>query len=67
MLFLLAIICPPLAVLVATGSPSRAAANCGLTLMFYFPGLFHALSVVDRHTTARRYDNVMRQMERVTA
>ena len=66
MLFLLAIICPPLAVL-ATGTPRRAAVNVGLTLLFYFPGLFHALNVVDRHTTVRRYDAVMRQMERQAA
>ena len=66
MLFLLAIICPPLAVL-ATGTPSRAAANLGLTLLFYFPGLFHALNAVDRHTTVRQYDAVMRHMERQAA
>ena len=63
MLFLLAIICPPLAVL-ATGNPSRAAVNLGLTMLFYFPGLFHALNVVDRHNTVRQYDSVMRAMER---
>jgi uncharacterized membrane protein YqaE (UPF0057 family) len=63
MLFLLAIVCPPLAVL-ATGSPSRAAANVGLTALLYFPGMIHALNEVDRYSTTRRYDSVMRQMER---
>jgi uncharacterized membrane protein YqaE (UPF0057 family) len=50
---LLAVLCPPLAVL-ATGRPTRAAVNAGLTLCLYFPGLFHALVAVDRHATERR-------------
>ncbi len=58
----LAILCPPLAVL-ATGRPSRAAANLGLTALFYFPGLVHALNEVDRHATIRKYDALMKRMD----
>ena len=41
MLTLLAIICPPLAVL-ATGNRSGAVENLGRTMLLYLPGLFHA-------------------------
>ena len=43
MLYLLAIVCPPAAAL-AAGGPRRAAANAGLTLLLYVPGLIHALA-----------------------
>jgi uncharacterized membrane protein YqaE (UPF0057 family) len=66
MLFVLAVLCPPLAVL-ATGNPARAGVTLALTLLFYFPGLFHALNEVDRHSTIRKYDSVMREMERQAA
>lgn len=62
MLSVLAVLCPPLAVL-ATGSPSRAAANLGLTLLFYVPGVVNALAEVERHALGRRYDAVMRALE----
>lgn len=63
MLSILAVVCPPLAVL-ATGKPSQTVANLGLTVLGYYPGVRHALSVVDRHTVSRRYESVMRAMER---
>ncbi len=63
MLSVLAVICPPLAVLLAD-SPSRAATNFGLTLMLYVPGVIDALSVVDRRRTGQQYLSVMRAMER---
>jgi uncharacterized membrane protein YqaE (UPF0057 family) len=63
MLSLLAVVCPPLAVL-ATGSRSCAVANLGLTLMGFVPGVVHALGAVDQHTISRRYASVMRAMER---
>ncbi|HJZ55363.1 MAG TPA: YqaE/Pmp3 family membrane protein [Gemmataceae bacterium] len=66
MLSLLAVVCPPLAVL-ATGNRSKVAANLGLTLLLYVPGLLHALSEVDRYTTCRKYDAVMRALERTAA
>lgn len=62
MLTLLALVCPPLAVL-ATETPARAAANLGLTLCMFVPGVVHALAVVERHTLSRRYDAVMRALE----
>jgi uncharacterized membrane protein YqaE (UPF0057 family) len=63
MLKLLAIVCPPLAVL-ATGSVSSAAKNTGLTLLFYVPGVIHARSVVEKHDIEQRYNSVMTALER---
>ena len=42
MLLLLAVLCPPLAVL-TVGRPTQAAVNVGLTTLLYLPGLVHAL------------------------
>lgn len=53
MLPLLAVLCPPLAVL-ATGRPGRATLNVLLTFSLYVPGLLHALAVIARHRTDRR-------------
>ena len=66
MLALLALFCPPLAVL-ATGSRSAAAANVGLTLMGFVPGVVHALRAVEQHTIERQYDSVMRVLEQRAA
>jgi uncharacterized membrane protein YqaE (UPF0057 family) len=62
MLFLLAIVCPPVATLLA-GSPRQAIGTAGLTLLLYLPGLFHALTVVDRHYTDRRNEALLRAVE----
>jgi uncharacterized membrane protein YqaE (UPF0057 family) len=67
MLSLLAILCPPLAVLVAERSGSRTATNIGLTLLLYFPGLIHAFSTIERRDVGRRYESVMRVLERRAA
>ncbi|MGE6377031.1 YqaE/Pmp3 family membrane protein [Peribacillus muralis] len=45
MLYVIAILFPPLAVLLA-GKPISAVINLILTLFFYIPGLIHALFVV---------------------
>lgn len=63
MRFILAILCPPLAVF-ASGSPSQAAVNAGLTLFFFIPGVWHALGIVDQYNIERRYEAVMRAMAR---
>ena len=66
MLALLAIVCPPLAVL-AVGTRSNTAANVGLTLMGFVPGVVHALRVVEQHTIERQYASVMRVLEQRAA
>lgn len=46
MLYLLAIILPPVAVLLA-GKPVQALLNCGLSLLLWLPGVIHAILVVN--------------------
>lgn len=52
MLYLLAILCPPLAVLFA-GKPGQAFINLILTLCVYVPGLIHAILVINDAKNAR--------------
>jgi uncharacterized membrane protein YqaE (UPF0057 family) len=59
MLSLLAILCPPAAVLLL-GKPSQGALNVVLTLLLYVPGMIHALSVVSHYKTERRNETLMR-------
>ena len=64
MLSLLAVVCPPLAVYAAEKKGSRVAANVGLTMLLYVPGVLHALAAVEKHSVGRRYESVMRVLER---
>jgi uncharacterized membrane protein YqaE (UPF0057 family) len=66
MLSLLAIVCPPLAVL-AIGSRRQAAKNAALTLLLFIPGVIHALGVVERKTVERQYAAVFTAMDRMAA
>lgn len=62
MLSILAIVCPPLAVLWASNL-REALKNLGLTLLFYVPGVIHAHAVVERYQANRQYDVLMRLLE----
>lgn len=53
MLYLLAIVLPPVAVLL-TGRPVQAALNAGLTFFFWLPGVIHAFAVVHEHKANQR-------------
>ncbi len=66
MLSLLAVVCPPLAVL-AAGSRTQAAKNTLLTFMLFVPGVIHALGVVERRTVERQYASVFSAMDRIAA
>ncbi|MFD1020827.1 YqaE/Pmp3 family membrane protein [Thalassobacillus hwangdonensis] len=52
MLYLLAILLPPVAVLL-TGKPMKALLNLVLTIIFFVPGAVHAALVVKDHKNAR--------------
>jgi len=60
MLYIVAILLPPLAVLL-TGRPLQALLNLVLTLLIYFPGLIHALIVVSNHYADRRAERLVRK------
>ena len=53
MLYLLAILIPPLAVLL-TGKPVQALLNVGLTFLMWLPGMIHALFVVQEYKADKR-------------
>jgi uncharacterized membrane protein YqaE (UPF0057 family) len=63
---LLAVVCPPLAVL-TSGTASQAAANAGLTLLLFIPGVIHALGIVEKHNVERQYESVFQAMDRLAA
>lgn len=53
MLYLLAILLPPVAVLL-TGQPMKAILNLVLTMIFFVPGAVHAALVVKDYKDRRR-------------
>jgi uncharacterized membrane protein YqaE (UPF0057 family) len=63
---LLAVICPPLAVL-TTGTPSQAAKNAALTMLFFVPGVIHALGIVEKRHVERQYEALFQAMDRMAA
>ena len=66
MLYLVAILVPPLAVLLA-GKPFQAIFNLLMTLLLYVPGLIHALLVVNNHYADRRTARVVTEMRKSRA
>lgn len=63
MLYLFAILLPPLAVLLC-GKPFQAVINLGLTLLFWIPGVIHAMLVVSSHHADQRNQRVINEMRR---
>ena len=59
MLYLLAILLPPLAVLLC-GKPFQAVLNLLLTLLLWIPGAVHALFVVNSHLADKRNEALIR-------
>jgi len=59
MRYLLAILVPPLAVLLC-GKPLQAILNLVLTIAGYVPGLIHALFVVHNYYEDRRTERVIK-------
>ena len=58
MLYLLAIILPPFAVLIC-GKPIQAFLNLILTLIIWIPGVIHAIFVVHSYLADKRTDRVI--------
>ncbi|MGM8212627.1 YqaE/Pmp3 family membrane protein [Virgibacillus sp. W0430] len=59
MLYLLAILLPPVAVLLV-GKPIQAFLNFGLCLLLYVPGVVHAILVVNEHKADKRAEKYAR-------
>lgn len=66
MFSLLAVVCPPLAVL-ATGSRTQTLKNTALTMLLFVPGVIHALGVVEKRAVERQYASVFEAMDRMAA
>jgi uncharacterized membrane protein YqaE (UPF0057 family) len=60
-LYLVAVVLPPLAVLLC-GKPFQALLSIVLSLFLYFPGLIHALFVVNKHYADKRHQEILREM-----
>ena len=52
-MIILAIVLPPLAVLLATHNPVRALINLGLTCLLWIPGIVHAVICVNEAKTGK--------------
>ncbi|MCB2154091.1 YqaE/Pmp3 family membrane protein [bacterium] len=66
MLYLLAIILPPVAVLLC-GKPIQALINLLLTLLFYVPGAVHAVLVVHDSKEEKRTRRIIHEIEKKQA
>jgi uncharacterized membrane protein YqaE (UPF0057 family) len=62
MRYLLAIICPPLAVLFC-GKPVQFFLNLLLTLCLWIPGMIHAFAVVASHKADKRNDKLIKAIQ----
>lgn len=58
MRYLIAILLPPLAVFLC-GKPVQGILNIFLTLLFWVPGVVHALFVVHNHLNDKRTDRIV--------
>lgn len=63
MLYLLAIILPPVAVLIC-GKPIQAILNLILTLILWIPGIVHAIFVVHSHLADKRTDRIIKAISK---
>jgi len=63
MRYLLAIILPPVAVLLC-GKPIQFVLNIFLTLLFWIPGVVHAILVVNSHLADKRADKIVKAVEK---
>jgi uncharacterized membrane protein YqaE (UPF0057 family) len=62
MLYFVAVLLPPLAVLLC-GKPFQALLNFVLTLALYVPGLIHAIFVVNNYYADQRTERMVRALE----
>ena len=62
MLYFLAILLPPLAVLFC-GKPVQFLLNLVLTLLFWLPGVVYAILVVNNHLADKRADKIVKAVK----
>lgn len=64
MMYLLAVICPPLAVFLI-GKPFQAFINLFLTLCLWVPGIIHAVALVNDKKADKRFKKYVKKQERI--
>lgn len=62
MRYIIAIFLPPLAVFLC-GKPFQGVLNIFLTLLFWVPGVIHALLVVHGHLADKRTDRIVKAIQ----
>lgn len=62
MRYILAIFLPPVAVFLC-GKPIQGILSIFLTLLFWIPGVIHALFVVHNHLADKRTDRIVKAIE----
>jgi uncharacterized membrane protein YqaE (UPF0057 family) len=62
MIYLIAIIFPPLAVLLK-GKPIQALLNCVFSLFFWIPGVIHALLVINKSDADKRHNEMIQAVK----
>lgn len=60
-MYLVAMICPPLAVLIC-GKPIQAILNLFLCLLLWLPGIIHAWVIVKEHNSNKRVEKLIKGM-----
>ena len=60
-MYLLAILLPPVAVLIC-GKPLQALINLVLCLLLYIPGMVHAIMVVNEYKADKRAEKMGREL-----
>jgi uncharacterized membrane protein YqaE (UPF0057 family) len=63
MRYILAIFIPPIAVFLC-GKPFQGIISIFLTLLFWIPGVIHALFVVHNHLADKRTDRIVKAIRR---
>lgn len=63
MRYLIAILLPPLAVFLC-GKPLLSLLNIVLTLLFWVPGIIHALFVVHNHLAEKRTQDILHALKK---
>ena len=63
MLYILAFFLPPVAVLLV-GKPIQAVLSFFLTLLFYVPGVIHAILVIRDHKADQRMERQVKMMKK---
>lgn len=64
MIYILAILIPPLPVLMK-GKPIQALINLGLCLLLWIPGVLHAFAVINKSEAIKRHKKEMKKLDAI--